>query len=276
MVIYRSYSITIILSIIVLSSILIIKIQSFHHINFSSIFKRNNKIYSTNKFFKNNHFHYLTQQYTMSSRELLDSDNIVENVVISTTGNNINELIFNNTNLNNLPIDKNKSKISRQVSNSIFSLIDPTPVQSPELIIKSSKALDLLHLSSLISDDILSQYFSGNIIIPGSIPAAHCYCGHQFGNFAGQLGDGATMYLGEVINPTNGIKWELQLKGAGKTAFSRQSDGRKVLRSSVREFLCSEAMNALNIPTTRAGKNIYMYLFMYIVLIMYDDHDHHE
>lgn len=253
MVIYRSYSITITLSIIVLSSILIIKIQSLHHINFSSIFKRNSKIYLTNKFFKNNHFHYLTQQYTMSSRELLDSDNIVENVVISATGNNINELIFNNTNLNNLPIDKNKSKISRQVSNSIFSLIDPTPVQSPDLIIKSSKALDLLHLSSLISDDILSQYFSGNIIIPGSIPAAHCYCGHQFGNFAGQLGDGATMYLGEIINPTNGIKWELQLKGAGKTAFSRQADGRKVLRSSVREFLCSEAMNALNIPTTRAG-----------------------
>jgi len=173
---------------------------------------------------------------------------------ISTIGRDINDLIFNNTNLNNLPIDKNKSKVSRQVSNAIFSLIDPTPVQSPELIIKSSKALDLLHLSSLITDNILSQYFSGNLIIPGSIPAAHCYCGHQFGNFAGQLGDGATMYLGEIINPTNGLKWELQLKGAGKTAFSRQADGRKVLRSSVREFLCSEAMYALNIPTTRADK----------------------
>jgi uncharacterized protein YdiU (UPF0061 family) len=202
----------------------------------------------------------------MSSRLSLDSNNVVNNIAISTTGNNINELIFNNTNLNNLPIDKNKSKISRQVSNSIFSLIDPTPVQSPELIIKSSKALDLLHLSSLVSDDILSQYFSGNLIIPGSIPAAHCYCGHQFGNFAGQLGDGATMYLGEIINPTNGIKWELQLKGAGKTAFSRQSDGRKVLRSSVREFLCSEAMNALNIPTTRAGKkNRDVFLYVYCI-----------
>lgn len=254
MVIYRSHSITIALQIIVLSSIIIIKIQSLHHINFSNIFKRYNKIYSINKYLNKFHHHYIPQQYSMSSRASLASDNIVNNAAISTTGNNINELIFNNTNLNNLPIDKNKSKISRQVSNSIFSLIDPTPVQSPELIIKSSKALDLLHLSSLISDDILSQYFSGNLIIPGSIPAAHCYCGHQFGNFAGQLGDGATMYLGEIINPTNGIKWELQLKGAGKTAYSRQADGRKVLRSSVREFLCSEAMNALNIPTTRAGK----------------------
>ena len=255
MVIHRSHFITITFRIIALGSILIIKIQSLHHINFSNIFKRYNKIYSINKYFNKVHHHYLPQHYySMSSIISLDSINVANNAAITTTGNNINELIFNNTNLNNLPTDKNKSKVSRQVSNSIFSLIDPTPVQSPELIIKSSKALDLLHLSSLVSDDILSQYFSGNLIIPGSIPAAHCYCGHQFGNFAGQLGDGATMYLGEIINPTNGVKWELQLKGAGKTAFSRQADGRKVLRSSVREFLCSEAMNALNIPTTRAGK----------------------
>ncbi|CAM9848078.1 unnamed protein product, partial [Phaeothamnion confervicola] len=81
---------------------------------------------------------------------------------------------------------------------------------------------------------------------------AHCYCGHQFGSFAGQLGDGAAIYLGEVVNRA-GERWELQLKGAGLTPFSRTADGRKVLRSSLREFLCSEAMHYLGVPTTRAG-----------------------
>lgn len=86
----------------------------------------------------------------------------------------------------------------------------------------------------------------------GAILKPHCYCGHQFGQFAGQLGDGAAMYLGEVCTEA-GERWELQLKGAGPTAFSRQADGRKVLRSSIREFLCSEAMFHLGVPTTRAG-----------------------
>ena len=75
--------------------------------------------------------------------------------------------------------------------------------------------------------------------IPGTDPAAHCYCGHQFGYFAGQLGDGAAMYLGEVIN-NRGERWEMQLKGAGLTPYSRTAYGRKVLRSTLREFLCSE------------------------------------
>eukprot|EP00731_Ephydatia_muelleri_P000032 Em0001g32a len=98
----------------------------------------------------------------------------------------------------------------------------------------------------------LAEYFAGNKILPGSDPAAHCYCGHQFGNFAGQLGDGCALYLGEVVNVA-GERWELQLKGAGKTPYSCQADGRKVLQSSIREFLCSEAMFHLGIPTTRAG-----------------------
>lgn len=165
----------------------------------------------------------------------------------------INSLVFDNQNLKNLPIDLNSSKQSRQVSNAIFSIAEPTSVINPQLIIKSNNALNLLNLSSDIPNEIISEYFSGNKIIKGSQPAAHCYCGYQFGNFAGQLGDGATMYLGEVINPNTNLKWELQLKGAGKTPYSRNSDGRKVLRSSVREFLCSEAMYALHIPTTRAG-----------------------
>lgn len=98
-----------------------------------------------------------------------------------------------------------------------------------------------------------AEYFSGNKVLPGAQPAAHCYCGHQFGAFSGQLGDGATMYLGEVISPATGARTELQFKGAGKTPYSRTADGRKVLRSSIREFLCSELMWALGVPTTRAG-----------------------
>uniref|UniRef100_A0A6T8K5B8 Selenoprotein O n=1 Tax=Hemiselmis andersenii TaxID=464988 RepID=A0A6T8K5B8_HEMAN len=80
---------------------------------------------------------------------------------------------------------------------------------------------------------------------------AMCYGGHQFGNWAGQLGDGRAMSLGEVIN-SKGERWELQLKGAGPTPYSRTADGRAVLRSSVREYLCSEAMYHLGVPTTRA------------------------
>eukprot|EP01034_Spumella_vulgaris_P034182 gene34182-42145_t len=125
-------------------------------------------------------------------------------------------------------------------------------VKNPVLVAKSQSALDLIGLTPNIDDSELAEYLSGNKIIPGSQPAAHCYCGHQFGSFAGQLGDGATMYLGEVINP-EGKRWELQLKGAGKTPFSRTADGRKVLRSSIREFLGSEALFYLNVPTTRSG-----------------------
>lgn len=85
----------------------------------------------------------------------------------------------------------------------------------------------------------------------GMKPYAMCYGGHQFGSWAGQLGDGRAISLGEYVNKT-GQRWEIQLKGAGKTPYSRFADGRAVLRSSVREFLCSEAMNFLGVPTTRA------------------------
>ena len=103
----------------------------------------------------------------------------------------------------------------------------------------------------------LAEVLSGNKLLEGSKTYSHCYCGHQFGSFAGQLGDGAAIYLGEVLSPSltpEGFdRHELQLKGAGPTPFSRSSDGRKVLRSSIREFLCSEAMHFLGIPTTRAA-----------------------
>ncbi|KAF6151800.1 hypothetical protein GIB67_010374 [Kingdonia uniflora] len=95
--------------------------------------------------------------------------------------------------------------------------------------------------------------FSGESSLVGGqvLPYAQCYGGHQFGSWAGQLGDGRAITLGELIN-SHGERWELQLKGAGKTPYSRFADGLAVLRSSIREFLCSEAMHNLGIPTTRA------------------------
>jgi uncharacterized protein YdiU (UPF0061 family) len=158
----------------------------------------------------------------------------------------LSNLNFVNTNLKELPVDYSQIPGSRQVKNYIFSIVDPTPVKNPILISKSDSALALLGLNpSTLSPTDISTYFSGNSILPGSRPAAHAYSGHQFGNFAGQLGDGATMYLGEVLVPGQGqgqgqggsppieTKSELQLKGAGPTPFSRTADGRKVLRSSV-------------------------------------------
>ncbi len=107
-----------------------------------------------------------------------------------------------------------------------------------------------------LSDEFMAsvefaRVFGGNALLPGMQPFAACYGGHQFGNWAGQLGDGRAISLGEVINAA-GERWELQLKGAGRTPYSRHADGRAVLRSSIREFLCSEAMHHLGVPTTRA------------------------
>ena len=94
------------------------------------------------------------------------------------------------------------------------------------------------------------QAFSGNSVLPGSAPLASVYSGHQFGQWAGQLGDGRAILLGELETTDGGL--EVQLKGAGRTPYSRGADGRAVLRSSIREYLCSEAMHGLGIPTTRA------------------------
>jgi len=162
-------------------------------------------------------------------------------------------LHFDNRALRVLPIDPLNENFPRKVPNACFSRVMPTPVQAPFTVAVSLPALGLIDidLEETKRADFAS-YFSGNKVLSGAEPAAHCYCGHQFGYFSGQLGDGATMYLGEVIN-SKGERWEIQFKGAGKTPYSRTADGRKVLRSSLREFLCSEAMHHLGIPTTRAG-----------------------
>jgi uncharacterized protein YdiU (UPF0061 family) len=103
----------------------------------------------------------------------------------------------------------------------------------------------------ICQSDLFARVFTGNHLLPGMDPFAMCYGGHQFGNWAGQLGDGRAINLGEIVNQRD-ERWMLQLKGAGPTPYSRTADGLAVLRSSIREFLCSEAMFYLGIPTTRA------------------------
>ncbi|KAL5259470.1 hypothetical protein ACHWQZ_G009792 [Mnemiopsis leidyi] len=161
-------------------------------------------------------------------------------------------LTFDNAALRDLPVDTSSQNVPRQVKNACFSRVDPTPLSSPKTVVYSSSAMRLLNLpQSELDRKEFPSYLCGSKLIPGAEYAAHCYCGHQFGYFSGQLGDGATMYVGEVVN--NELeRWEIQFKGAGKTPFSRTADGRKVLRSSLREFLCSEAMFHLGVPTTRA------------------------
>ena len=164
-------------------------------------------------------------------------------------------LNFDNSVLRTLPIDPIKENYVRKVKGAWFSIISTTPVKNPTLISYYPEVLKLLDLEEdTIKENIqqLTEYMCGNKKLEGSIYAAHTYCGHQFGYFSGQLGDGRAIYLGEVVNK-KGERWEIQLKGAGKTPYSRGADGRAVLRSSIREFLCSEAMYALGIPTTRAG-----------------------
>ncbi|NXD48397.1 SELO protein, partial [Corvus moneduloides] len=166
-------------------------------------------------------------------------------------------LRFDNLALRSLPVDASEEGGPRTVPGACFARVRPSPLQNPRLVAMSLPALALLGLEAPAADPAAAEaeaalFFSGNRVLAGAEPAAHCYCGHQFGSFVGQLGDGAAMYLGEVLGP-GGERWEIQLKGAGITPFSRQADGRKVLRSSIREFLCSEAMFHLGIPTTRAG-----------------------
>src|SRR5262245_8764355 len=130
--------------------------------------------------------------------------------------------------------------------------VEPTPVPSPYLVAFNPEAATLIDLdpAEAKSADFV-QYFAGNKRLPGSDPVAMKYAGHQFGTYVPQLGDGRAILLGEVKNAA-GERWDLHLKGAGKTMFSRFGDGRAVLRSSIREYLACEAVHALGIPTTRA------------------------
>ena len=161
-------------------------------------------------------------------------------------------LSFDNTFVRELPADPASGPGRRQVHRALYSRVEPTPVAAPRLIAWSREVAALLGIDPAeIESPAFAQVFGGNALLEGMQPYAANYGGHQFGHWAGQLGDGRAITLGETIN-AKGERWELQLKGAGPTPYSRSADGRAVLRSSVREFLCSEAMHHLGVPTTRA------------------------
>ena len=162
------------------------------------------------------------------------------------------DLTFDDHFVRSLPADPSTVNRPRQVHNACYSWVKPTPVSAPRLLAWSEDMGNLLGISrpaAVVSAAV--EVLAGNRLLPGIRPFAACYGGHQFGQWAGQLGDGRAISLAEVISPA-GQRWELQLKGAGPTPYSRRADGRAVLRSSLREFLCSEAMHHLGIPTTRA------------------------
>jgi len=132
-----------------------------------------------------------------------------------------------------------------------FERINPVPVKDPQLIIFNNDLGRFLGIDQKINKKELANIFSGNEILKGSSPIALAYAGHQFGNFVNQLGDGRAVLLGEVSTP-NQERFDMQLKGSGQTRFSRQGDGRSPLGPVIREYVVSEAMNALGIPSTRS------------------------
>ena len=162
------------------------------------------------------------------------------------------DLRWDNAFTEELPADGSSENRPRQVTGAAYSRVAPTPTESPSIIAVSPAVMEVLDLDpDEASTDEFARAFTGNEILNGMDTYAMAYAGHQFGNFAGQLGDGRAIALGEVATTNHGRQM-LQLKGAGPTPFSRSADGRAVLRSSVREFLCSEAMHHLGVPTTRA------------------------
>ncbi|WP_369981040.1 protein adenylyltransferase SelO [Xanthomonas bundabergensis] len=161
-------------------------------------------------------------------------------------------LRFDNRFTAELPADPERGPRLREVLGALWSEVAPTPVAAPQLLAHSREVAAMLGFPE---QDVLTpqfaEVFAGNALYPGMRPYAANYGGHQFGHWAGQLGDGRAIALGEALG-ADGRRWELQLKGAGRTPYSRGADGRAVLRSSIREFLCSEAMHHLGVPTTRA------------------------
>ncbi len=164
----------------------------------------------------------------------------------------LSTLSFDNRFTRELPADPVSENFRRQVNGACYSRVLPTPVSAPTLVACSRETAQLLGLDeAACATPEFAEVFAGNRLLSAMDPHATVYGGHQFGNWAGQLGDGRAINLGEVVNAA-GQRLVLQLKGAGPTPYSRSADGLAVLRSSVREFLCSEAIHHLGIPTTRA------------------------
>jgi uncharacterized protein YdiU (UPF0061 family) len=165
------------------------------------------------------------------------------------TPKQLNEGSYKNDFVSNFRGDDSGDRKPRQTPDTFWAKAEPTPVPKPELIAWSEDLAAELGLAK--PDGASVEILGGNRLAPGMHPYAACYAGHQFGNWAGQLGDGRAITVGELLTPSGELR-EVQLKGAGPTAYSRRADGRAVLRSSVREYLMSEAMHYLGVPTTRA------------------------
>jgi uncharacterized protein YdiU (UPF0061 family) len=150
----------------------------------------------------------------------------------------------------NLPGDKEKGNFTRQVFETCYSEVSPKKFSKPSWVHLNEALADELNLGDLDRGELLSL-LSGQGNFEGFEPYAMCYGGHQFGNWANQLGDGRAINVAEVLDK-KGVVQTIQLKGAGETPYSRMGDGLAVLRSSIREYLCSEAMFHLGVPTTRA------------------------
>ncbi|WP_372880639.1 YdiU family protein [Psychromonas sp.] len=164
----------------------------------------------------------------------------------------LSHLKFDNRLLAQLPADKETGNFCRSVESAAYSFVTPAASQNARLIAVSEEfAAQLGFTEQDINSEQFAQVMTGNELLEGMQPYSLCYGGHQFGQWAGQLGDGRAINLGELVTKNLGHQ-TLQLKGAGKTPYSRRADGMAVLRSSIREFLCSEAMFHLGIPTTRA------------------------
>ena len=162
------------------------------------------------------------------------------------------DLAFEASFVRELPGDPLLHNVSRAVRNACYTRVNPTPVAAPRLLGLSEALGETLGIARPQSPTSAAvEALAGNRVVEGMAPYAARYGGHQFGVWAGQLGDGRAITLGEVI-ARDGMRYDLQLKGAGRTPYSRTADGRAVLRSSVREFMCSEAMHWLGVPTTRA------------------------
>lgn len=150
--------------------------------------------------------------------------------------------------LKNLEFDNSYSRLPE----SFFRRVSPTPLPEPYLVAYSPATAELMGIDAKeLENPEAVEILTGNVLLEGSQPISAIYAGHQFGVWVPQLGDGRAILLGEIKTP-HGKRFDIQLKGAGVTPFSRMGDGRAVLRSTIREFLCSEAMHALGIPTTRA------------------------
>ena len=139
-----------------------------------------------------------------------------------------------------------------QLGKSFYHETLPSLVTEPFLLLWNEPLAQtlLINYSEQQDSELLAQYFSGNQLIEGSKPIAQAYSGHQFGHFNPQLGDGRAHLLGDITD-NQGQPWDVQLKGSGTSNFSRQGDGRCALGPALREFIMSEAMFALGVPTTR-------------------------